>query len=186
MNFASDNLTIGRQRATRLGRALELAALVVLILIFIWVAMDRIWRLRLEADRLNLVRTEAAIQIGLGAFVAEKTVARRFDEIAALDGSNPMALLLAPPTNYAGERSTEEGEKLDGYQWYFDTTERQLIYVVGNPDHFASGLPGRARAAFRLMVRFDDRNGNGTFDKESEALTGIRLAPVAPFRWIEP
>lgn len=72
----------------------RLIALVVLIAIFIVVAMERIWEMRVAAERTHVAWMVGALQSAIGIETAVRSVRGGLPEIAKLDQSNPLDLLM--------------------------------------------------------------------------------------------
>jgi len=163
---------------------LELVVVIVVVSLLMVVAVDRLLRLRFEAERVMVESMLTGLRSALYIEFAGAAVRGRTDQLAAAAyGSNPMAVLAERPGTYAGEYSAADPAAVAPGSWYFDTRERHLVYVVRFPEQFESALPGPARARFRVEPDFDDLDGNGRFDPGRDSARGLRLVPVEPFTW---
>lgn len=162
------------------GRSLlELVLVVGLVLVLIAVAAERIQRLHVDMERARLQQVVGQLRAALAATFAERVVRGGGPALAELDGINPMTLVAAPPGNYLGER--DDPPAVASGHWYFDPSSRVLVYRVEHAEAFVSRLPGEAR--FRAELVFADADGDGGFDPAADSVNGVRLEPVAPYRW---
>ena len=176
-------------RDERHGRGfslLELLIVIVIISVLTVVAIDRLLRLRFEAERVMVDSMLSGLRSALYIEFAGAAARGRPDALAAAAGDiNPMKLLAERPDTYAGEYAAADPGAVAPGAWYFDTRERHLVYVVRFPEQFVTSLAGPARARFRVEPDYDDRDGNGRFDKGRDSARGLRLVPVEPYSWRE-
>lgn len=176
-----------RSRSRDQPRFLELVLLIILVLIFIRVATRTIWELRVAAEQVSVMHTVGAIKSALGVHVAYTVMKSGADELAPLHKSNPFQFLKEPlPANFELLTQPRAAEELQPYRWYFDAASGVLIYRVGNEEQLETSLPGPARIRFQLQLRFEDRNGNGRFDKGSDTVAALQLVTLEPYRWRDP
>lgn len=175
----------GRLRNRSRGFSLlELAIVVVVVSVLLAVAVDRMLRLRFEAERVMMESMLTGLRSALTIeFTGAALRGRTGVAAAAAAGSNPMKLLLERPATYAGEYAAADPASVAPGTWYFDTKERSLVYIVRFPEQFETALGGAKRARFRVEPDFDDLDGDGRFDPARDAARGLRLVPVDPYRW---
>jgi hypothetical protein len=174
-----------QQRARQRGVSLiELLAVVVLVLAFIFFATVRIWELRIAAERTGieyLVGTlRSALGIQLVGHIAREGTAR----LERFDHSNPIAYLKTPPANYLGAFDTAPEEPVAG-AWYFDRKQAALVYRVRFADYLVNDnyrQPELIR--FQVQLRYRDANGNGRFEPALDAATGLDLIALDRYRWV--
>jgi hypothetical protein len=164
-------------------RLLEWAALVGLIAILAGVLVQRVWALRVDAERVAMATVLANLRQAIGIELGLRAARDGLRSVGELDGADPMDLLPKPPMNYRGALAHPDPARIDGYQWYFETGSRTLVYRVANAQAFDTPLPGPARARFRLKLRYGDRNGNGRFDYGIDELQGLNLVPLERYHW---
>lgn len=165
---------------------LELLIVIVIISVLSLVAVDRLLRLRFEAERVMVESMLSGLRSALYIEFAGAAVRGRSDAMAQeITGGNPMKLLSERPDTYAGEYAAADPGSVAPGTWYFDTRERHLVYVVRFPEQFSSALPGPARARWRVLPDYDDRDGNGRFEPGRDSARGLRLVPVEPYAWRE-
>ncbi len=161
---------------------LELTVVVCLIAILVVVAMDRIWSLRIEAERVAVAQVVGTLRSALGLELARRVVHGGVATIAELDGGNPMELLAQQPSGYRGVRMEQGSEGIDPGEWYFDAGAHVLVYRVRFAEAFVSAA-GDDRAVYRLTLKYRDRDGNGRFEPNKDAVYGLDLLPVGEFGW---
>lgn len=163
---------------------LELVVVVALIAVLWFVAIDRLLRLRIDAERVAMLQVLGGLRSALGLEVAERVVRRGLASLVELQGANPMALLAETPHNYLGELDAPDPASVPPGSWYYDRRGRVLVYRVRHPGAFEGGpAEGPPRARFRVEVVWRDRDGDGRLDPGVDGIGGVRLAPVEPYRW---
>lgn len=171
-------------RDERAFSLLELVIVIVIVSLLMVVALDRLLRLRFEAERVMVESMLASLRSALYIEFAGAAVRGRTNALALeAAGSNPMKLLAERPDTYAGEYAAADPDAVAPGAWYFDTRDRHLVYVVRFPEQFVSPLGGRARARWRVETDYDDRNGDGRFDPAIDSARGLRLVSVEPYGW---
>lgn len=160
---------------------IELVVVVILISIFVAVAIDRIWPLRVAAEKTAVTEVRGALESAIGITVAGR-IARGepLAAIARLAGSNPMHLLAAPPPNYVGSFRHPDRHRIPAGSWYFNRETRTLVYVVRFARHFITPLAGRKRIRFRVEAVYRGRN------RRPDDLAGIRLVTLNRYAWKVP
>jgi general secretion pathway protein G len=165
---------------------LELLIVIVIISVLSLVAIDRLLRLRFEAERVMVESMLSGLRSALYIEFAGAAARGRSDAMALeATGGNPMKLLSERPDTYAGEYAAADPGSVAPGSWYFDTKARHLVYVVRFPEQFSSALPGPARARWRVEPDYDDRDGNGRFEPGRDSARGLRLVAVEPYQWRE-
>jgi prepilin-type N-terminal cleavage/methylation domain-containing protein len=173
-------------RAERGFSLLELLIVVVIISVLLVVAIDRLLRLRFEAERVTVQSVIAALRSGLYIEFAAAAAGGQQARIEAARGSNPMARLAEKPEGYAGEFFGPDPRLFAPGTWYFDTRDRALVYVVRFPEQFTTPLGGPPRLRLAVEPDFDDLDRNGRFDPGRDPVRGLRLAALEPYYWKVP
>jgi general secretion pathway protein G len=146
---------------------------VALIAILATIALDRLWALRVDAERVAMAQMLGTLRSALGMKVAEYLARGDLTGLRQLEGSNPVELLAEIPENYRGAWPGPEPGSIPGGSWYFDSTNGTLVYRVYHAEEFHSPLPGPPRARFRVEVLY------GLHGEPQ----GARLAALEPYRW---
>jgi general secretion pathway protein G len=155
----------------------ELVIVVILIAIFIGVAIDRIWSLRIAAEQTTVIEVRGVIESALGITVAARIArGQPLAAIARLAGTNPIRLLATPPANYVGSFAHPGRHRIPGGSWYFNRSRRTLVYLVRFGHLFSSPLPGRKRIRFRVEAVYRGRH-------TLRDLAGITLVELNPYVW---
>lgn len=171
----------GTNQDTNLFRFVVLA---ILIFIFIGVATNKIWELRVTAERVGVIHTLGSLQSALGIKLSKEIIHNGVQQLNALHLSNPMQLWTPPPLNYKGEFKSSNAPNENGI-WYFDSESRELIYRVRFTDYFISDdeiEPSLAR--YQLKLEYQDKNSNQQYDPYEDRATGLRLLPVGNYQWL--
>lgn len=182
----ADPMAAGRG-PTRAGQGftlLELAVVVSVIAVLVAVAAQRLWQLRIEAERVAVARVVGGLRSALGLEAVERAVHGGLEGLHALHGTDPMALLAQAPHNYVGALPDPDPAGIDPGRWYFDRSQGLLVYRVLFDEHFRSPLEGPARIRFKLAFQFTDNNANGTFDGDVDGVRGLDLVAQEPYQWI--
>ena len=162
---------------------IELLAITILILILITVVINRIWPMRVAAERVGMEHMLGSLHSALGIAAITRASRGGVAKIAELNNSNPMLLFDDPPPNYIGELDDPKPETINGYSWYFDRRNNTLVYRVANDEYFVTSLTGPARARFQLKLHYYDKNGNNQYDPETDTLGALRLESLEPYYW---
>ena len=161
---------------------LELVVVIVMISILGLFVLDRLWTLRIAAERASVVQVIGNIRSTLGLEVARLALSGSLSGVAALANQNPMPLLAQAPTSYLGEIDNPETLTDTGI-WYFDKKEHALIYRVIYSENFSSSLTGTPRVRHAIRLVYTDNNKNKKFDKGIDGIGGLDLVPLEPFHW---
>lgn len=170
-------------RAERAFSLIELLIVIVVIGLLLTVAIERLLKVRYEAERAMVQSVLTALR---SALYIEFTAAVAGGRMARLDtaaGSNPMALLADKPETFAGEFFGADPALFEPGTWYFDTRDRALVYLVRFPERFVTPLSGPPRTRVRVEPDYDDLDRNGRFDPGRDPVRGLRLVPMEPFYW---
>ena len=163
---------------------LELVIVIILISLLIVIALDRLLSLRVDAERVSVEQIAGTIRSAMGINVAA-TVANEggLQNISRLHRSNPMNLLAETPGTYLGELDNPDPEKIQAGSWYYNKTNRMLVYRVINSGYLETKLKGPARIRFQLRLVFTDNNRNRRYEAGKDDIHGLRLKAVEPYAW---
>ena len=170
----------GRQRGLSL---LELAVVLIIVSVLLWVVGTRTDQLQEFAEQAVTEQVVGALQRALGMKFAEYLVKGDTRRIEALEASNPMDFLAQVPKNYLGALRQPKPEAIEAGHWYFDAGRRILVYQVRNGERVEGGARNPVRLRWMVRLQYEDRNGNKVFDPGFEQAVGVELVPVEPFRW---
>lgn len=162
---------------------LEFALLVIIVGLLMVIAMEKILRLEVDVERVNLERVIGSLRSALAVEFARRVVDQRLATLAELQGANPMDYLQMRPDNYLGVHARPTPHSLPKGSWYYDSAEQSLVYLVKNTPYFETALEGPARARFELTLVFADMNRNGRFDAGVDAIEGVNIRARERYRW---
>jgi prepilin-type N-terminal cleavage/methylation domain-containing protein len=164
---------------------LELVVVIAIISVLLVVAISKLLALTVDAERVAMETVVGTLRSAIGIKVAENIVKGDTRGLVSLEGTNPMDRLSELPTNYLGELDAMEAASLRDGHWYYDRGTRALVYVVRNTGFFEGGQRDPPRARFAIRLVYTDRNANGRYDRGVDAIEGVRLAVLEPYRWIK-
>lgn len=156
---------------------------VVIVALMTVIAIARLLAIQADAERVTMETVVGTLRSALGMTVAESLVKHQMGKLPSLEGSNPMDRLAELPLNYLGALAQPDPSKLEDGNWYFDSSSGTLVYLVRHKERFEGGLADPARVRFKVQVVYADRNANGRFDAGVDAVEGLRLGAVEPYRW---
>lgn len=153
---------------------LELVIVISIIALLVIFALQRLWALSADAEKVAMEQILGSLRSAIGIKVANHIVRNDWQGLRALEASNPMEQLAEVPGNYLGVLKQPQLARIEGSRWYYDATERVLVYRVRNAESFKSTLPGPARARFKVQVVYG----------EGGVAQGVRLVAVEPYVWV--
>ena len=155
---------------------------IVIISLLIAAALERLWPLQVDAERVAMEQVAGSLRSALGIRVAELLLKDDVAGLRALEGSNPMDQLSELPRNYRGALRGTNPATVEGGTWYFDAANGVLVYRVRNADYFRSpaGTPAQARFAVRLYYS----EGLPRNTQSSAEPLGAQLAVMEPYQWL--
>ncbi|MDT8427874.1 MAG: hypothetical protein RQ757_03820 [Pseudomonadales bacterium] len=158
----------------------ELVSYILVVSIISSVAFNRFADFPGEAERANFIAIMMQLKAGVNLSMMDGIAGGNFQQMQALEGSNPMDLMLETPVNYLGEFSLEDTAGLPRRVWYFDAGSGELVYLANNSDNLYRFVDGQQVATeelrFRIRARFRDEQARLGWQ-------GLLLEPVQPYRW---
>ena len=161
---------------------LELVVVIVVISILGLVAIDRVFTIRIAAEQASVKQLVGTIKSALGLKVSQLALEGNMSAVSKLDKTNPMLLLSQTPSNYIGEKK-ETSKTITPGVWYFNKTEKALIYNVRYTETFNTELDGLPRIRHKIKLIYNDRNKNKRFDINNDSIAGLDLVPIEKFSW---
>jgi hypothetical protein len=165
---------------------IETLVLTILILIFIFITINRVWELRITAERTSVESLLGTIRSSMGIELS-KNVLRKSNPkgLSQYNHSNPMAFLdpQSIPSNYLGDYRTQPDEPVPG-EWYFNEQEATLNYRPLFPKYIEiSDTSDPTLLRFQVQFSYDDINHNGHFDPGIDSAISINLVSLQSYRW---
>ncbi len=161
----------------------ELLIVIVIVSVLLVAAIERLLKLRFEAERASVQSVIGALRSGLYIEFAGAAAKNQLARMELAAGSNPMLRLAERPESYAGEFFGADPTLFEPGTWYFDSRDRALVYLVRFPEAFVTPLAGPPRLRVAVEPDYDDLDRNGRFDPGRDALRGLKLVPLEPFYW---
>lgn len=179
----------------------ELVAFIISVAIIYAYAANRFGAFPAQAERANFTAILSTLQSGLNLELMFGMNGSGLQHPEALEGINPMDLMLSPPSNYLGAFSEIDPLELPRRSWYFDLDNEELVYLASNASGLYLKLNDRSVAtdSLRFKVRAARRKtGSSTglgativaainpLDENSteEQFGGVLIQPVFPFIWL--
>jgi len=156
----------------------ELVVALVIISVLLAVLLDRLRFYQEKAEQAAMEYTLQAVKTGLQIRLAELIMTQRQQEAAQLEVENPTRWLSKMPADYAGDYR----EPLQPGAWYYDASERQLVYVPNNNAHLQVAETGGVKQ-LRFEVRLV-KHQVAVFGSRVDGVAGVRLVAVYPYRWL--
>lgn len=112
-------------------RYFEYLLALLLVAAIVLVFFQRIDQISAATEKTSLQQSLSTLRMGKQLALFKRIIDGDESDIRALAGTNPVALLQAPPSNYAGEYEdgAAAGEVPAG-QWYYDRSTGMLVYRV--------------------------------------------------------
>ena len=160
---------------------LELVFVIVIISTLVSMMLVRILPAMDEAERAAVLNVEGQLRSSIAVQAAKWVAVSDFTSVRAMQGSNPMDLMLEPPGNYAGALADEAQAPPE--HWYFASERQELVYRPG-PPHTPRRKMSAERPSFAVRLAFVDVDNNGRFERSADEFHGVRLVRTAGQDWL--
>jgi general secretion pathway protein G len=114
----------------------EFAVAAAILAILAGVLLERLAFYQEQAELVAVQEVAANIRAALQVKVTQAQLPGRAVDLGALAGQNPIALLDRKPANYLGEYFSPDNNELPAGNWYFDRSDKTLIYLLNNRETF--------------------------------------------------
>lgn len=164
-----------RQRGFTL---LELVLVIVIFGLLLGVYLRSVRYYQEMAEQATVSLTLSNIRTGMAHEWVDRIVQGKAGEtIDQLIGGNPVRWLENPPPAYYGEIKAPNPERMETASWYFDLSQKELVYVVNNGSELeVENMSGRK--VLRWKVALEDNSGS-----TSAVFGNLVLQPVVKYRW---
>lgn len=183
INYTLTRRSVGPFTRVRGFTLLELVVVAIIVSFLAAIGIGKLWAIQVDAERVSMETTLGTLRSAIGMAVAESIVRQDLQRLEAMAGSNPMERLAEKPHNYLGAIDNPNPGGFEDGSWYFDNAKGELVYLVRNKAYFAGGEADPPRARFRIELVYTDRNGNKRFDHGVDAVEGLILSPIEPYKW---
>lgn len=156
---------------------LELTVSIFIITVLMAFALQRLELLIEDVERVSFEGSRDNIQAQVTLKVAYWFAAQQVVSPDDIGKKNPMDLIQHKPSNYAGELTFSELQKVPGEHWYFVTDKRWLVYKAKRTDNLKNEFVQADLIPFRIEVSLLD-------DKADQGLAiEAKLKPLYKFYW---
>lgn len=162
---------------------IEMTVVIIIISALAAVALDRYYKLLIDVERTSMEHDLGVMRSAIGIQVAGHYVAGDMAGLEELVGGNPMDFLVEKPKNYLGVKGLHELGEMEKGSWIYDPQAEILVYLVRNRMYFKSRLEEPERARFKILPVYSEKRKEDVITKY---LSGLRLQPVEPYRWLRP
>lgn len=104
------------------------------------IAVNRLNAYQETAENVAAQQLIVSLRAALALKTAQLTAAQRHAEFAALADQNPIGWLYGKPLNYLGEFYSPDIQRLPPGNWYFDRSDKTLVYLSSTRKSFAPRL----------------------------------------------
>ena len=170
-----------RQRGFTL---IELVVVVAVISILFGIALTKYLGLLVDVDRTSMEENLGAMRSAVALQMLDRIAKGDMAGVVAMAGTDPMSYMAQTPGNYLGALDHPDPAKIAGGDWYFDRSEKEIVYRVDHDRFFRTPLPGPARIVFRIRLVFKDVNRDGIFEPGVDSFEGLSIQSVKPYRWL--
>jgi len=162
----------------------ELIVVVILISILGVVALNRMWGWRIAAERTMIKTVRGNIRSALGLETAQLALHNKLTQLPRLAGSNPFLFLAQAPSDYKGVLNDNNPETQQKGIWYYNPTQKAIIYTLRYNENFKTTLKGLPRIRFRVKLIYSDKNANHRYDADMDAIAGLDLISLDKYEWL--
>lgn len=154
---------------------LEVIIVIIIFSVLLGTILESIYFYQGKAEQAAVQRLVANMRTALNGRQYQAMASGANLDARALARENPMSWLQAPPDNYRGEIVNSAKEKLVPGCWYFDVTERKLVYVFSSKKSFL----GDSFERWNFKVEFNRLPTNNAKQVDpSQAEPGVTLVQV--------
>jgi hypothetical protein len=154
----------------------EFGISVIVFSVLVGVLLNRMGLVQDETERAQVARVLGTMRAALQFKTAELIVNSRQADTAQLVGQNPMDWLMERPENYLGEYYSPKPGTLPKGNWYFDRTDKTLVYLLNNGKTFEL----EQLNLLKFKVKFSDTPGNTvTSSGQPSIIKGVALDQVS-------
>lgn len=174
-----------RPRHSRGFTLIELAVVTVVVAVLAATLLKRVLYYQDQAERVSVEQTIGILRSAMHMQMGYSLLHPAASPMSRFEGANPMSWLAELPPNYAGEFAAPKPGVVARGNWYFDTSDRTLVYLPTD-DGMLQTAPGEgAKIRFRARLSMNNSVGFAQPDAAlSTAFEGVVLEPVKPYKWL--
>lgn len=160
----------------------ELIVYMLISSILFATAFNRYQAYPAEAERANFMAVLNQLKTGVNLKMITSLATGTGSERAALEGINPMQLMLQTPGNYLGSFSQVDESQLPRRTWYFDEANGELVYLANRADNLFALTPQGRVASSRIRLHVVAIYDNP--ESELRRWQGVALVAAEPYEWL--
>lgn len=158
----------------------ELIVVIVVVALLVKIALDQLEEHWEAAEKGAMEQIAGTIKSSLNLQAMKLIAQNRVTEIKELATKNPIGWLVEQPRNYLGELYNPSIDELPKGNWYFDTAQHELVYLVDKGDHFLPNATGKKLVRYRVVLIYNEDPKD--LPKNSE-INGITLKELSTYKW---
>ncbi len=186
---------------------LEVIFVVTILLVIFSIFLNRALNVFISAEKTMVQNTIVGMETALRFHALYYEIKGDMDAIRMMQGMNPIELMTAgpeqnlqqyadinqtgkfrglmirPPSNYSGEFEGENATSVPKGQWYFDHSDRSLVYHVRSTGLIGSNVIGTDRLRYSVTVIYDDTDQDGQFTPGVEHYRALKVVPHEEYVW---
>jgi type II secretory pathway pseudopilin PulG len=199
-NSPARRLRYGLKRTNGGFSLFELVVFIICVAIIYAAAARRFSSFSGDAERANFLAVTTQLQAGISLESMVGITQGAASQMDAYVNSNPMDLLLEPPSNYVGAFRGISRGTIDRRSWYFETSTGELVYLANDAEGLSNLVNGirvptdEVRFSISAEYFYRDKatglpaslSGSDVenSDRFSKKFSGLLLKPVIPFEWV--
>ena len=170
-----------RNRPTRsAGFSLfELAIVVIVGGVLALILIDRLLVYQEYGEKAAMELTVRNMRSGLRYRMADLMNRDRMHEADRVLQDNPVSWLEEKPANYVGELRDPAPDRIAPGSWYFDATQRELVYL---PRHHRFLKPAKS-GDYAIRYRVTAVRKRGPLQGSEPAIENIALSLSSDYKW---
>ncbi|CAN7384885.1 type II secretion system protein [Pseudoduganella sp. LjRoot289] len=114
----------------------EVAIVAIIFSLLLAVLVERLAYYQEESERAAVQKLVANMRTALTGKVLQAEAQGKLAELDLLDGQNPIGWLQKSPDNYLGEIDNLTVKEVSPGSWYFDRSQRKLVYMFSSKKSF--------------------------------------------------
>ncbi len=115
----------------------EFAIVAAVFAALVGIGANRLDAYRQQVESVAAEQLIASLRSALQLKASHLAAAQRRKELLTIADENPIGWLSEPPKNYLGEYYSPDNEQLTTGNWYFDRSDRTLVYLPNFTNSFA-------------------------------------------------
>jgi len=141
-----------KQRCLQQGfKLFEFGVVVTVFAILVTVLLQRLWFYQDQAEQIAVQQVVANVRAALDYRLAQGKLPGNVVDLTILSQQNPLAWLTEKPANYLGEFYAPRDDEVTSGNWYFDRSNKTLVYLLNKRSSFGSAQLKRLKFKVKLL-----------------------------------